>query len=94
MFSRRYIIGRDQATECPWCDMPVGYHDHAIEIISENHTDCIKDGFCCHHCARQWMEDMKEKLIKAVDLWMTGHRPIIENLPIEARAVMNDNIRH
>jgi len=37
---------------------------------------------------------MKDRLIKAVDQWLAGHRPIIENLPIEARAVMDDNIRH
>ena len=94
MFSRRYIIGRDQATECPWCDMPVGYHGHAIEIMSENHTDCIKEGFCCHYCAKEWIEDMKEKLIKAVDQWLAGHRPIINNLPIEAHKLLRAGDKH
>ena len=95
MYSRTYIIGPDESTECPWCGMPLGCTEKAIEIVSEHpDKDCIQEGFCGHHCARQWMDDMKDRLIKAVDQWLAGHRPIIENLPIEARAVMGDNIRH
>jgi len=94
MYSRTYIIGRDQATECPWCDMPAGHHERAVEIMAKNHTDCIKDGFCCHHCAKQWLEDMKEKLTKAVDQWLVGDKPIIDFLPPEARKVMDDAVRH
>ena len=95
MYSRKYIIGQHESTECPWCAMPLHTGEHAIEIITEHpDKDCIQEGFCGHPCARQWMDDMKEKLIKAVDLWLAGHRPIIENLPIEAKAVMDDAVRH
>ena len=95
MYSRTYIIGQDESTECPWCAMPLGYGEHAIEIVSEHpDKDCIQEGFCCHHCAKQWTDDIKEKLIKAVDHWVAGKRPIMSNLPIEARAVMDDAVRH
>jgi len=94
MYSRTYIIGQHESTECPWCAMPLGCTEKAIEIVSENDHDCIKEGFCGHHCASQWLDDMKEKLIKAVDQWLAGGRPIIDNLPIEAKAVMDDAVRH
>ena len=95
MYSRTYIIGQHESTECPWCAMPLHTGEHAIEIITEHpDKDCIQEGFCGHPCARQWMDDMKEKLIKAVDLWLAGHRPIIENLPIEAHKLLRAGDKH
>ena len=95
MYSRKYIIGQHESTECPWCAMPLHTGEHAIEIITEHpDKDCIQEGFCGHPCARQWMDDMKEKLIKAVDLWLAGHRPIIENLPIEAHKLLRAGDKH
>ena len=98
MYSRTYIIGQHESTECPWCAMPLGYGEHAIEIVSENYHDtasgCIKEGFCGYHCANQWLDDMKDRLIKAVDQWLAGHRPIADNLSIDAKAVMDDARKH
>jgi len=94
MYSRTYIIGPDESTECPWCGMPLGCTEHAIEIVSEGYKDCIQAGFCTHHCAKQWLEDMKEKLTKAVDQWLVGDKPIIDFLPPDARKVMDDVARH
>ena len=73
MYSRTYIIGQDESTECPWCAMPLGYGEHAIEIVSEHpDKDCIQEGFCCHTCARNWMHSLKGELIKAVDQWLVN----------------------
>ena len=95
MYSRTYIIGQNEATECPWCAMPLGYGERAIEIVSEHpDKDCIQEGFCCYLCAREWTTDIKEKLIKAVNHWVAGERPIMDNLPAEARMVMDDAVRH
>ena len=95
MYSRTYIIGQDESTECSWCAMPLGYGEHAIEIVSEHpDKDCIKEGFCTRLCARHWLEDMKEKLIKAVDQWLAGDKPMIDFLPPDARKVMDDAVRH
>ena len=95
MYSRTYIIGQHESTECPWCAMPLHDGEHAIEIVSEHpDKDCIQEGFCCHTCARNWMHSLKGELIKAVDDWVAGHRPIVNNLSIDARKGMGDNIRH
>jgi len=95
MYSRTYIIGQNEATECPWCAMPLGYGEHAIEIVSDHpDKDCIQEGFCCYLCAREWTTDIKEKLIKAVNHWVAGERPIMDNLPAEARMVMDEHIKH
>ena len=92
MYSRTYIIGQHESTECPWCAMPLYDGEHAIEIVTEN--DCIQAGFCCYLCAREWVEDMKEKLIEAVNNWVAGHRPIIGNLPIEAHKLLKAEVKH
>ena len=95
MYSRTYIIGQDESTECPWCAMPLHTGEHAIEIVSEHpDKDCVKEGFCGHYCAKEWLEDMKEKLIKAVDQWLAGDKPMIDFLPPDARKVMDDAVRH
>ena len=95
MYSRTYIIGQHESTECPWCGLPLFHTEKAIEIVSEHpDKDCIKEGFCGHYCASQWLDDMKEKLIKAVDDWLIGHRPMIDLLPPDARKVMDDAVRH
>ena len=95
MYSRTYIIGQHESTECPWCAMPLYDGEHAIEIVSEHpDKDCIKEGFCGHYCAKEWLEDMKEKLIKAVDQWLAGDKPMIDFLPPDARKVMDDAVRH
>ena len=93
MQTRTYIIGQNESTECPWCGLPLGCTEKAIEIVSEN-SDCIQEGFCTRLCARHWLEDMKEQLIKAVDQWVAGDRPIIDFLPTGARKVMDEAIRH
>ena len=91
MYSRKYIIGPRDATECPWCAMPLGNTDWAIEIVSEHpDKDCIQEGFCCHHCAEQWTDDIKEQLIKVVDNWVAGERPIIDHLPAAAKMMIDD----
>jgi hypothetical protein len=74
--------------------MPLGCTEHAIEIVSEGHKDCIQAGFCTHHCAKQWVDDMKDKLIKAVNDWVAGERPIMDNMPIEAHQFMRAEIKH
>jgi hypothetical protein len=95
MYSRTYIIGQHEATECPWCALPLYDGEHAIEIVSEHpDKDCIKEGFCGHYCASQWLDDIKEKLIKVVDGWLEGERPIINFLSPDAKAVMDDAVRH
>ena len=95
MYSRTYIIGQHESTECPWCAMPLYDGEHAIEIVSEHpDKDCVKEGFCGHYCAKEWLEDMKEKLIKAVDQWLAGDKPMIDFLPPDARKVMDDAVRH
>ena len=95
MYSRTYIIGPGESTECPWCGLPLGCTERAIEIVSEHpDKDCIQEGFCTRLCARHWLEDMKEKLIKAVDQWLAGDKPMIDFLPPDARKVMDDAVRH
>ena len=91
MYSRKYIIGPRDATECPWCAMPLGNTDWAIEIVSEHpDKDCIQEGFCCYTCAKLWVDDIKEKLIKVVDNWVAGERPIIDHLPAAAKIMIDD----
>ncbi len=92
MYSRTYIIGQHESTECPWCAMPLHTGEHAIEIVTEK--DCIQEGFCCYLCAREWVHSMKEKLIEAVNDWVAGHRPIIDNLPIEAHKLLKADVKH
>ena len=95
MYSRTYIIGQHESTECPWCAMPLGYGEHAIEIVSEHpDKDCIQEGFCSYHCAIQWVDDIKHKLIKVVDDWVAGERPIIDHLPIGAKNMIDDARKH
>jgi hypothetical protein len=38
------------------------------------------------------MDDIKDKLIKAVNDWVAGHRPIIDNLPIEAHKMLKSGV--
>ena len=90
MYSRTYIIGQHESTECPWCAMPLHTGEHATEIVTEK--DCIQEGFCCYLCACCWMDDIKDKLIKAVNDWVAGHRPIIDNLPIEAHKMLKSGV--
>ena len=92
MYSRKYIIGQHESTECPWCAMPLHSGEHAIEIVTEK--DCIQEGFCCYLCAREWVHSMKEKLIEAVYNWVAGHRPIIDKLPIEAHKLLKADGKH
>jgi len=74
--------------------MPLYDGEHAIEIVSEHpDKDCIQEGFCCHTCARNWMHSLKGELIKAVDSWLEGHRPIADILSFEAKKVMDDAVR-
>ena len=91
MHPRTYIIGQNEATECPWCAEPLHSNERAIEIVSEHpDKDCIQAGFCCYLCAREWTTDIKEKLIKVVDDWVAGERPIIDHLPAAAKMMIDD----
>jgi len=55
MWVRKYIIGPREACECPWCAMPLGNTEEALEIISEEED--YESGFCSRLCAKNWLDE-------------------------------------
>jgi|TARA_Y100000310_G_scaffold36910_1_gene34707 hypothetical protein len=54
MWPRKYIIGHNESTECPWCAMPLGNNEEAVELITEEET--LQEGFCSVHCVNLWVD--------------------------------------
>jgi hypothetical protein len=54
-WTRKYIIGPGESGDCPWCALPLGCTEEAVEVVSEQ--DTLEAGFCTRLCAKNWLDE-------------------------------------